>query len=496
MGYAIAQEDVIEGLLKAVIPFGVTQPSQRAAAVSLDHHDEVLERARAIAGVRDEVADALRDQGWAVPQAQGNFVWLPLGELSDAYEEAASQQALAVRNLDAGVRISIGPDEALERVLELSRRSWEYPDQATPASLGATTPNTPPAHVAGRSQEGTCHLQPRRPRTERARRSPRRFSLAADYSGRPASPVPDVRAAAAPRRGRPPRRGHRCEDPGRALRRGSSYRPGARFGPDHIRTSSKLLRPYNQAVDVHPFAAQQVADCGNLGVNPFDIEEAIRTVEQTADALRADGARLLTLGGDHTLALPNLRSVHRTHGPIAPHFYAHLDGTRTWGAVRTAPRTRAPERPPDLGAARTRDPRTLWRRDLGPTASWASRSSGPTTSSSSRCRHHQRICRAGRRPSTCRSTRRLSAAPHRHLRPAATNRNCSTRSAAAGLSIVGAEIVEVAPAYDHAEITGLAAAQLGYEILSLWAGDAAGRTQVAGPVAQHLGTTDPAGGTR
>ena len=138
VGYAIAQEDVIEGLLKAVIPFGVTQPSQRAAAVSLDHHDEVLERARAIATVRDEVAAALRDQGWAVPQAQGNFVWLPLGELSAEFELAASRQALAVRNLDAGVRISMGPDEALERVLELSRVFLEeHPELADhPRSTG------------------------------------------------------------------------------------------------------------------------------------------------------------------------------------------------------------------------------------------------------------------------------------------------------------------------------------------------------------------------
>jgi histidinol-phosphate aminotransferase len=121
VGYAIAHEDVIAGLLKAVIPFGVTQPSQRAAAVSLDHHDEVLARAREIAAVRDDFAEALRDQGWTVPQAQGNFVWLPLGELSDDFELAASRQALSVRNLGAGVRISVGPDEALERVLELSR---------------------------------------------------------------------------------------------------------------------------------------------------------------------------------------------------------------------------------------------------------------------------------------------------------------------------------------------------------------------------------------
>jgi agmatinase len=60
---------------------------------------------------------------------------------------------------------------------------------------------------------------------------------------------------------------------------GVSYRPGARFGPSHIRQSSRLLRPYNPAQDVSPFAIQHVADAGGLGVNPFDIAEAIRSIE-------------------------------------------------------------------------------------------------------------------------------------------------------------------------------------------------------------------------
>src|SRR3954468_21586286 len=60
---------------------------------------------------------------------------------------------------------------------------------------------------------------------------------------------------------------------------GVSYRPGARFGPSHIRASSKLLRPYNPALEVHPFGAQQVADAGDIGVNPFDIGDALSTIE-------------------------------------------------------------------------------------------------------------------------------------------------------------------------------------------------------------------------
>ncbi|WP_210602805.1 histidinol-phosphate transaminase [Brevibacterium oceani] len=121
VGYAVAHPQVITGLLKAVIPFGVTDLSQAAAVESLRHWDEVLERARSIAATRDDFAQALREQGWDVPEAQANFVWLPLGEKSSAFEDACVEQAVAVRNLGAGVRISIGEDEALDRVLDIAR---------------------------------------------------------------------------------------------------------------------------------------------------------------------------------------------------------------------------------------------------------------------------------------------------------------------------------------------------------------------------------------
>ncbi len=60
---------------------------------------------------------------------------------------------------------------------------------------------------------------------------------------------------------------------------GTSFRPGARFGPAHIRDSSRLLRPYNPAQDIEPFDCQQVADAGDLAVNPFSIDEAIDQME-------------------------------------------------------------------------------------------------------------------------------------------------------------------------------------------------------------------------
>ena len=66
---------------------------------------------------------------------------------------------------------------------------------------------------------------------------------------------------------------------------GTTYRPGARFGPAHVRESSRLLRPYNPELEVGPFSSQQVADAGDIACNPFDIKEAVDQIEA--------GARLL-----------------------------------------------------------------------------------------------------------------------------------------------------------------------------------------------------------
>jgi agmatinase len=118
---------------------------------------------------------------------------------------------------------------------------------------------------------------------------------------------------------------------------GVSYRPGARFGPAHVRAGSKLLRPFNPALDVEPFNPHQVADCGDIAVNPFNIDEAISAIDTAVTDLRKHGSTLLTIGGDHTIALPILRSLARDHGKIAvPHFDAHRDTWDTYfGAAYT-----------------------------------------------------------------------------------------------------------------------------------------------------------------
>jgi agmatinase len=116
---------------------------------------------------------------------------------------------------------------------------------------------------------------------------------------------------------------------------GVSYRPGARFGPHAIRGASKILRAYHPALDVEPFNAQQVVDAGDVATNPFDIEAAVTQIQTAATSLYTKADRIITLGGDHTIALPLLRAAYAVHGPIALiHFDAHLDTWDTYFGAR------------------------------------------------------------------------------------------------------------------------------------------------------------------
>ncbi|MGH3357316.1 MAG: arginase family protein, partial [Nocardioidaceae bacterium] len=118
---------------------------------------------------------------------------------------------------------------------------------------------------------------------------------------------------------------------------GTSFRPGARFGPASVREASRLLREYHPGLDVEPFGRVQVADAGDIACNPFDIQQAIGAVEAGAESLLESGARVVAVGGDHTIALPMLRCMARRHGPVALlHFDAHLD---TWDTYFGAPYT-------------------------------------------------------------------------------------------------------------------------------------------------------------
>lgn len=107
---------------------------------------------------------------------------------------------------------------------------------------------------------------------------------------------------------------------------GTSNRAGARFGPRQIRAESALLRPYNMATGAAPFDTLQVADLGDVPINTYSLEKSLTIISSFYEEVLAAACRPITLGGDHTIALPILRSVARKHGPVAlVHVDAHAD---------------------------------------------------------------------------------------------------------------------------------------------------------------------------
>ena len=264
---------------------------------------------------------------------------------------------------------------------------------------------------------------------------------------------------------------------------GVSYRPGARFGGNHIREASRLLRPYNPAQDTSPFANLQVADAGDLAVNPFNINEAIETIQAGALDLTEGGTRLLTLGGDHTIALPLLRAAAERAGqPVAMlHFDAHLDTWDTYfGAEYThgTPFRRAVEEgildTEAISHVGTRGP-LYGKKDLEDDRRFGF---GIVTSSDVFRQGVDEVVaklrdRIGNRPlyiSVDIDVLDPAHAPGTGTPEAGgiTSRELlEILRGMRGLNLIGADVVEVAPAYDHADITAVAASHVAYDLITL-----------------------------
>jgi agmatinase len=265
---------------------------------------------------------------------------------------------------------------------------------------------------------------------------------------------------------------------------GVVYRPGARFGPAAIRAGSKLLRPYNAWTGSLPFNSRQVADAGDIACTPFSIDQAIGEIERAATATYARADHLITLGGDHTVALPLLRAAANQFGPLAlVHFDAHLDTWDTYfGGARythgTPFRRAAEEGLLDLTRAvhvGTRGPQF----------------SDDDIASDARLGFHlvdgRAIDEQGAAGVAAEVRRRVGEAAvyvsfdidllDPAFAPGTGTPEAggwSSREAIAviralkGIRLVGGDMVEVAPAYDHAEITAIAAAHITYELLCLF----------------------------
>ena len=264
---------------------------------------------------------------------------------------------------------------------------------------------------------------------------------------------------------------------------GTSYRPGARFGPQAIRQASRHLRTnFHPAYDTEPFKTLQVADAGDVACNPYNIEEAITQIEAAADELYQQAPVIVSLGGDHTIAVPLLRSVNKVAGQVAlVHFDAHLD---TWDTYFGAPYTHGT---PFRRAAEEE----LFKEE----ASMHVGIRGPLYSPDDLVRdeelgfktvHCDELQTHGVEHVVKRIRDRVGDNPlylsididvldPAHAPGTGTPEIAGLSSrelvniirGLQGANLVAADIVEVAPAYDHAEITSLAAATLAFEMVNL-----------------------------
>ncbi|MFD1824705.1 MULTISPECIES: histidinol-phosphate transaminase [Mumia] len=123
VGYAVAPARIASAVRKVALPFGVSDVAQAAAVASLDAEKELLARVDALVAERDRTVMAVRDLGWAVPDTQANFFWLPTGERTLEVAEVFAHDGLAVRPFAGdGIRITIGEPDANDRVIEVLRR--------------------------------------------------------------------------------------------------------------------------------------------------------------------------------------------------------------------------------------------------------------------------------------------------------------------------------------------------------------------------------------
>ena len=262
---------------------------------------------------------------------------------------------------------------------------------------------------------------------------------------------------------------------------GTSNRVGTRYGPRQIRTESVLVRPYGMATGAAPFDSFQVADIGDVALNTYNLLKSIDIIEKFHDGILACGAKPVTLGGDHTLALPILRALAKKHGPLAlVHVDAHADINDTMFGERITHGTifrRAieedlidPRRMVQIGlratgyaaddfdwsrrqGARVVPAEECWYRSLAPLMAEVRAQIGPAAPT------YLSFDIDGLDPSVAPGTGTPEPGGLSTSQGIEVIRGCF------GLNLVGCDLVEVSPPYDSSGNTALLAANLVFEML-------------------------------
>ncbi|HEY5658056.1 MAG TPA: agmatinase [Myxococcota bacterium] len=266
---------------------------------------------------------------------------------------------------------------------------------------------------------------------------------------------------------------------------GTSNRPGARYGPRQIRAESALLRPYNMATRAAPFDSLSIADVGDVAINTFNLQRSVEIIERAYDGILSHDCVPLTLGGDHTIALPILRALHRKHGPVGVvHVDAHADVNDAMFGEKIAHGTPF-RRVVEEGLVDPARVVQIGLRGTGYTAEdfdWP-RQQGFRVVQAEECWHRSltplmQEVRAqlgagpvylsfdidGLDPAYAPGTGTPEVGGLTIVQGLEIVRGC------AGLALVGADLVEVAPAYDTSGNTSLVAANLLFEMLCVLPG--------------------------
>src|SRR5437588_5303978 len=263
---------------------------------------------------------------------------------------------------------------------------------------------------------------------------------------------------------------------------GTTYRPGPRFGPRHVREQSVIIRPWNPVLKLNPFEKLRVGDYGDLSINPLSIEDTFQRITSQLDDVLKSGARTACVGGDHSILLPILRSIHKHLGPVGLiQFDAHND---TWGGYFGSPHSHGTpvRRAVEEGLLVGKDALQIGLRgqvyseddfDFG-------RKHGFQVITT------EEFHRRGM-PLVKRALKKLAARPvyitldidvvDPAFAPGTGTPQVGGLSSAQmlelvrslkGLNLVGCDVVEVSPPYDSGEITSLLAANLLYELICLF----------------------------
>jgi len=122
VGYLVADQAIATAVRACALPFGVSSVAQAAALASLDDEATLLDRVDEIVAERERMVAALREQGWQIPDAQGNFVWFGIGDRAAEFAEQAEEAGIMVRPFAGdGVRVSIGERAANDVLLGVAK---------------------------------------------------------------------------------------------------------------------------------------------------------------------------------------------------------------------------------------------------------------------------------------------------------------------------------------------------------------------------------------